>query len=244
MSARPCIVIPAFNEAAPLAALLAELQRTLPDHELVVIDDGSRDRSAEIAAQAGARVLRHPYNLGDGAALQTGFKYALESGAPWVVQMDADGQHLPAEVPTLVAALASGDCDVAIGSRFLAPSGYEMGALRTTGRQLIRALGRLANLDLTDPTSGFQALNRRALALYVGDWFPTDYPDVDVRLVAARSGLRIREIPVQMAPSARVSTLHSGWKPLYYAYKMLLSLWAVTSKRPPQQTTPPNAPPA
>jgi hypothetical protein len=241
-------VIPAFNEAARLPALLAELRFTLPDHDLVVIDDGSADATAEVARQAGGRVLRHPYNLGYGAALQTGFKYALECGAPWVVQMDGDGQHLPAEVPALVAALASGDCDVAIGSRFLAPSGYEMGALRTTGRQLTRALGRLAKLDLTDPTSGFQALNRRALALYVGDWFPTDYPDVDVRIVAARAGLRIREVPVQMAAGVRASTLHSGWKPLYYAYKMLLSLWAVTSKRPTrhptQQPTPPTAPPA
>ena len=232
MSARPCIVIPAFNEEARLPDLLAELRRTLPDHDLVVIDDGSRDRTAEVAARAGARVLRHPYNLGYGAALQTGFKYALECGAPWVVQMDADGQHLPAEVPALVALLASGDCDVAIGSRFLAPSGYEMGALRSTGRQLIRALGRLAGLDLTDPTSGFQALSRRALTLYAGDWFPTDYPDVDVRLVGARDGLRIREVPVQMAAGVRTSTLHSGWKPLYYAYKMLLSLWAVSGRKP------------
>jgi glycosyltransferase involved in cell wall biosynthesis len=178
VSARPCIVIPAFNEETRLPAVLAELRRTLPDHYLVVIDDGSRDRTAEVAARAGARVLRHPYNLGYGAALQTGFKYALECDAPWVVQMDADGQHLPAEVPALVALLESGDCDIAIGSRFLAPSGYEMGALRSTGRQLIRALGRLAGLDLTDPTSGFQALSRRALTLYARDWFPTDYPDV------------------------------------------------------------------
>lgn len=231
MSARPCIVIPAFNEEARLPAVLTELRRTLPDHDLVVIDDGSRDRTAEVAARAGARVLRHPYNLGYGAALQTGFKYALECDAPWVVQMDADGQHLPAEVPALVALLASGDCDIAIGSRFLAPSGYEMGALRSTGRQLIRALGRLAGLDLTDPTSGFQALSQRALALYARDWFPTDYPDVDVRLVAARDGLRIREVPVQMAAGVRESTLHSGWKPLYYVYKMLLSLWAVSGRK-------------
>ena len=244
MSPRPCIVIPAFNEAARLPALLAELRRTLPDPELVVIDDGSRDATGDVAEQAGARVLRHPFNLGYGAALQTGFKYALESRAPWVVQMDADGQHLPAEVPALIAAITSGDCDVAIGSRFLAPSGYEMGALRTTGRQLIRALGRLADLDLTDPTSGFQALGPRALALYAGDWFPSDYPDVDVRIVAARSGLRIREVAVQMAPSARASTLHSGWKPLYYAFKMLLSLWAVTSKRPSTAPPPPPQQPA
>ena len=232
MSGSPCIVMPAFNEAARLPELLAELRRTLPDHELVVIDDGSRDATADVAAAAGAVVLRHPFNLGYGAALQTGFKYALEVGAPWVVQMDADGQHLPAEAPALVALLASGACDVAIGSRFLAPSGYEMGAVRSVGRDLIRALGRLAGLDLTDPTSGFQALSRRALALYAGDWFPTDYPDVDVRIVAARAGLAIREVPVQMSAGVRTSTLHSGWKPLYYAYKMLLSLWAVTTHTP------------
>jgi glycosyltransferase involved in cell wall biosynthesis len=234
VSGRPCIVIPAFNEAATLPALLAELARALPDHRVVVVDDGSHDATAEIAARAGATVLRHPYNLGYGAALQTGFKYALDVGAPWVVQMDADGQHLPAEVPALVAAIAGGACDVAIGSRFLAPSGYEMGAVRDTGRRLIRALGRLAGVDLTDPTSGFQALGPRALALYAGDWFPTDYPDVDVRMIASRAGLRLREVPVHMAPSERTSTLHSGWKPLYYAYKMLLSIWALTTERPPR----------
>lgn len=244
MSGRPCIVMPAFNEEARLPDLLAALQRARPDHDLVVIDDGSRDATGDVAERAGARVLRHPHNLGYGAALQTGFKWALERGAPWVVQMDADGQHLPAEVPALVARLAAGDCDIAIGSRFLAATDYEMGAVRNAGRQLIRALGRYAGVDLTDPTSGFQALNARALALYAGDWFPSDYPDVDVRIVAARAGLRICEVPVQMAPSARASTLHSGWKPVYYAYKMLLSLWAGSGKAASPQPTPPNAPPA
>jgi glycosyltransferase involved in cell wall biosynthesis len=236
LSPRPCVVLPALDEEARLPALLAELKRALPDHELVVIDDGSRDATADVAARAGARVLRHPYNVGYGAALQTGFKYALEVDAPWVVQMDADGQHLPAQVPALVTPIAAGDCDVAIGSRFLAPSGYEMDPLRTTGRRLIRVLGRCAGVDLTDPTSGFQALNRRALALYAGDWFPSDYPDVDVRIVAARAGLRIREVPVQMAASVRESSLHSGWKPVYYAYKMLLSLWAGSSRSTPPPT--------
>jgi glycosyltransferase involved in cell wall biosynthesis len=236
--------MPAFNEEARLPALLEELRRALPDHELVVIDDGSSDATGDVAERAGARVLRHPFNLGYGAALQTGFKYALGADAPWVVQMDADGQHLPAQVPALIARIAGGDCDIAIGSRFLAASDYEMGAVRSAGRQLIRALGRYAGVDLTDPTSGFQALNARALALYAGDWFPSDFPDVDVRIVAARAGLRICEVPVRMAVSARTSTLHSGWKPLYYAYKMLLSLWASSGKTAPQPPTPPNAPPA
>jgi glycosyltransferase involved in cell wall biosynthesis len=228
---RPILILPAYDEEASLPGLLAELRRTLPEFELVVIDDGSRDATAHAAARAGARVLRHPFNLGYGAALQTGYKHALERGAELLVQMDADGQHLPAEVPGLLEPVRRGDCDLVVGSRFLEPSGYEMGALRSLGRQTFRALARAAGLAVTDPTSGFQALNRRALAFYADDWFPADYPDVDVLLCAVRAGLRVREHPVRMAPGARPSTLHSGWKPLYYGYKMLLSLWAATGQR-------------
>jgi len=135
------------------------------------------------------------------------------------------------EVEALVGALAGGDCDVVLGSRFLEPSGYEMGAARSLGRDLFRSVARRAGLRVTDPTSGFQALSRRALELYAGDWFPSDYPDVDVLLAATRAGLVVREVPVRMAPGARASTLHSGWKPLYYVYKMLLSIWAASGRR-------------
>lgn len=145
--------------------------------------------------------------------------------------MDADGQHLPEEVAALVEPVARGECDVALGSRFLAPTDYAMGAARSLGRDLFRAVARRAGLSVTDPTSGFQALSPRALALYAGDWFPSDYPDVDVLLAATRAGLVLREVPVRMAPGARASTLHSGWKPLYYVYKMLLSIF-VTVLRP------------
>jgi glycosyltransferase involved in cell wall biosynthesis len=231
MKARPIILLPAYNEAATLPALLASLARALPEHDVVVVDDGSGDRTAAVAAAAGARVLVHPYNLGYGAALQTGYKDALARRAPWVVQMDADGQHLAEEVAALVGPVARGECDVALGSRFLEPSGYAMGATRSFGRDLFRAVARRAGLSVTDPTSGFQALSPRALALYAGDWFPSDYPDVDVLLAATRAGLVVREVPVRMAAAARASTLHSGWKPLYYVYKMLLSIWTVTSTR-------------
>lgn len=231
MSARPAIVIPAFNEEASLPALLAALARVAPGTDVVVVDDGSDDRTAACAAAAGATVLQHPYNLGYGAAIQTGYKFALAHGAAYVVQMDADGQHLPEEIAALVAPVARGECDVALGSRFLEATGYEMGAARSLGRRLFQGFARRAGLHVTDPTSGFQALSRRALAFYAEDWFPTDYPDVDVLLAAARAGLRIREVAVRMAPGARPSTLHSGWKPLYYVYKMLLSIWAGTRTR-------------
>ena len=227
----PAIVIPAFDEEARLPALLAEIARVAPGHRVIVVDDGSRDRTAAVARAAGACVVRHPYNLGYGAAIQTGYKLALATGASYVVQMDADGQHLPSEIAAIAGPVARGECDVALGSRFLAPSGYAMGAAKSLGRDLFRAVARRAGLDLTDPTSGFQALSRRALAFYAGDWFPSDYPDVDVLLAAQRAGLVIREVAVQMAPGARASQLHSGWKPLYYVYKMLLSIWAVTSQK-------------
>src|SRR5690606_32273893 len=138
---------------------------------------------------------------------------------------------LPGEIAGLVAPVAEGRCDVVVGSRFLAASDYEMGAARSAGRRLFRAVARAAGLEVTDPTSGFQALGPRALALYAGDWFPSDYPDVDVLLVAARAGLRVCEHPVRMAAGSRPSTLHGGWKPLYYVYKMLLSSLAAATAR-------------
>jgi hypothetical protein len=225
------LILPAYDEAASLPGLLAEVRRVAPGFEVVVVDDGSRDETASVARAAGARVLRHPFNLGYGAALQTGYKWALARGADLLVQMDADGQHLPEELAGLVAPIERGECDLVVGSRFLEEAGYRMGVLRSLGRHLFRALARAAGLALTDPTSGFQAMNRRALAFFAGDWFPSDYPDVDVLVCAVRTGLRVREHPVRMAQGHRPSTLHSGWRPLYYVYKMLLSLWAASGRR-------------
>jgi glycosyltransferase involved in cell wall biosynthesis len=232
------VLLPAFEEEATLPALLAELARVEPKLPVVVVDDGSRDATARVAAASGARVLRHPFNLGYGAALQTGYKYALARGAEWVVQMDADGQHLPSEIAGLVEPVRRGECDLLVGSRFLSAGDYRMGPVRTAGRQLFRAVARASGLAITDPTSGFQALGPRALALFAEDWFPSDYPDVDVLLVATRAGLRVREHPVRMAEGSRPSTLHGGWKPLYYVYKMLLSSWAASTRRKPDRDGP------
>lgn len=217
--------LPAFDEAARLPAVLAAVKAAAPEAEVVVVDDGSRDGTADVAARHGASVLRHPFNLGYGAALQTLYKYALRAGADLVVQLDADGQHDPAEIPRVAAPVVAGECDLAIGSRFVAASDYRMGALRGLGRRLFAALGRVAGVSVSDPTSGFQALNRRVLALYCEPFFPPDYPDVDVLVAAVRRGLRIREVPVNMRESSRVSTLHGGTRDFYYVYKMLLSLW-------------------
>ena len=223
------LVIPSFNEAPRLPALLARIEAEKTGLEVVVVDDGSRDATPELAARAGATVLRHPFNLGYGAGLQTGYKYALEVGARCVVQMDADGQHDPSDIRRLLAPLERGECDLVIGSRFLAPTGYEMGFTRTLGRRFFVGLARAFGIRVTDPTSGFQALGRRVLELYAGDSFPSDYPDVDVLLTAHRHGLAVSEISVEMHASQRKSTLHGGLRSVWYVYKMLLAVWAASA---------------
>jgi len=223
------LVIPAFQEEARLPALLARLAVSARDFEFVVVDDGSRDATAEVARRAGARVLRHPFNLGYGAALQTGYKWALRSGATLLVQMDADGQHDPDDVAALAGPVAAGELDLVIGSRFLGLGDYRMGALQRLGRNFFRTLVSAFGLRITDPTSGFQAMNRAVLELYASDMFPSDFPDVDVLLCAHRHGLRVGERAVRMRMGTRASTLHAGLAPIYYVYKMLLSVWAASS---------------
>jgi glycosyltransferase involved in cell wall biosynthesis len=220
-------VIPAFNEAARLPRVLAGLAEVeLRGAEVCVVDDGSKDGTAGVARAAGATVLRHPFNLGYGAALQTGYKYALGRGAELVLQMDADGQHDPALLPALARPIEDGQADLVVGSRFLGEPAYRMGPLRSFGRFLFRGLARLVGLRTTDPTSGFQALGRRVLELYCLDFFPPDYPDLDVLVVAHRSGLRVSELPVAMRAGERASTLHGGLKPVFYLYRLALALWA------------------
>jgi glycosyltransferase involved in cell wall biosynthesis len=225
------LVIPAHDEADHLPAVLQRVAEADPGLAVVVVDDGSSDATAAVAAAAGARVIRHPYNLGYGAAVQTGYKYALARGVEFVVQLDADGQHDPAQIPRLLDPVRRGECDLAIGSRFLGTGNYRMGAGRAIGRDLFRGLARLFGIRVTDPTSGFQALNRRVLEIYAGDFFPSDFPDVDVLVVAHRSGARICEVPVEMSEGTRASRLHGGLRPIYYTYKMLLSLWAASARR-------------
>jgi glycosyltransferase involved in cell wall biosynthesis len=223
------LIIPAYNEAANLAEVLSEVSQAATGCEVVVVDDGSQDATAAIARRAGARVLRHPFNLGYGAALQTGYKYAVQRDAALVVQMDADGQHDPGEIRALLEPVRAGECDLLVGSRFLESTGYRHGLLRTLGRQLFRGLVRLAGLRVSDPTSGFQAMNRKVLDVYTQNFFPADYPDVDVLLAAYRHGLRVAERPVHMKSGLRGSTLHGGLRPLYYTYKMILSTWCASA---------------
>ncbi|MBJ19278.1 MAG: glycosyltransferase family 2 protein [bacterium] len=230
------IIMPARNEAERIAPVIREVRECLPDAQVLVIDDGSSDSTPEVAREAGALVARLPFHLGYGGALQTGYRFAVAKGFDFVVQMDSDGQHRPVDLPQLLELVARDECDLAIGSRFareaessgLGPR-YEMGMLRSIGRRTLCFFARVGGLRVTDPTSGLQAMNARTLELFASSLYPVDYPDVDVLLLAHRRGLRVRERAVEMNPSPRPSMLHSGWMPIYYAYRMLLSLWALSA---------------
>lgn len=220
------IVIPAFNEEGQVAAVIQQVKQQVPQAQILVVNDGSSDQTEQKALACGARVLSHPFNMGYGAALQTGYKYAQRYGFDYVLQMDGDGQHDPQFLRTLLAEVKEEKADVVIGSRFLGGGEYHVPLLRRMGMLLFGFIaGRLSGQKITDPTSGYQALGRRAIEFYTGDGFPGDYPDADVLVMLHRAGLRMREVPVAMRPNSNGRSMHSGLKPLYYVYKMFLSLF-------------------
>lgn len=222
---RPLVVVPAFNEARAIGKVLEGIRSTDPRLAVLVVDDGSADETTEVARHAGARVVRHPFNLGYGCALQTGYRYALRERYDCVVQLDGDGQHEPADIPHLLAVLERGGADVAVGSRFLGESTYRPGVARRTGMRMFRLLAFfLTGVRFTDVTSGFQALNKRVLDFFAAERYPADYPDADVLVMLTRAGFRITEVPVRMYPRAGEGSMHAGLRPLYYIFKMLLSM--------------------
>jgi glycosyltransferase involved in cell wall biosynthesis len=229
---RILIVIPAYNESGRVGAVVEDVQTVLPAADVLVIDDGSADATAAEAHAAGASVLTLPVNSGYGAALQTGYKYAVRHGYDVLGQIDADGQHRAEYLLTMLERLNDPAIDVVIGSRFLDKDGhYRAPAARRAGIALFAGIAKLITREhVTDPTSGFQVMRASVARFFCSDVYPVDYPDVDILILLHRSGFRVCEVPVQMRPSTNVS-MHSGHKSLYYIYKMFLSI-LVTLLRP------------
>lgn len=223
------VLVPALNEEKSIERVVRAIKRENPKFEVVVINDGSTDDTASLARRAGATVLSLPVNLGYGAALQTGYKYALKNGFDFTVQIDGDGQHDPKYIVKLLDKLNHG-CDVVIGSRFLGNLGnYQNPALRQIGMTFFRFLIYLfIKQKVSDPTSGFQALNRKVFGFFANSkQYPSDFPDADIIILLHYAGYKISEIPVVMYRSETGKSMHSGFKPIYYIIKMLLSIYAV-----------------
>ena len=229
-------VVPAYNEAATIATVLGRLRDDVPTFDVLVVDDGSNDETAAIAAREGAQVLRLPFNLGIGGAVQSGFQYALENDYDFLVQVDGDGQHDPGEIAALQKAL-DGDpsVDVVCGSRFLSDDHhYPAPISRRTGIHLFSfVLARLVEGRVSDPTSGFRLYNSRAISLFARD-YPHDYPEVEAVLMLHHHQLRMIETPVRMFERGGGSSSISGsGKSAYYMIKVMLALFIGLARRRP-----------
>ena len=234
MNPRPgptLVIIPAYNEAENLAPTVAELRAACPDTAVVVVDDGSRDGTAAAARALGVTVLTHPVNLGAGASAQTAFRYALTRGFAAAVQHDADGQHDPRFIAPLVAALAAGEADVVVASRYARRGGYRASAARRLGSWLFSTLTSVvAGRRFTDVTSGQRAYNARAMRLLAGD-FPTEFPDAEAILAMQRAGLRLRELAVTMRPRRAGKSKTTPGRALWYPATALVAVFVEALRR-------------
>jgi len=225
------IVMPALNEEAAVGDVVREVISTLPGISVLVVDDGSIDDTARVAEAAGAKVLRLPFNLGVGGAMRAGFKYALAFGYRNVIQVDSDGQHNPADVPRLLAVLANHD--LVMGARFAGVGDYAVRGPRHWAMVVLSGvLSRLAGTRLTDTTSGYRASGPRAVRLFA-EHYPAEYlgDTVESLVIAARSGLRIEQVPVAMRQRAAGTPSHDPFKSAIYLGRAGLAL-AISLMRP------------
>ena len=228
---RRIAIVPAYNEERNVGRVLDELRALDPGLDVVVVSDGSTDRTAEVAASRGAHVIRLPFNLGIGGAVQTGFRHAWEERYELAVRLDGDGQHDPGELRALVAPVVAGEADLAVGSRFVSGGGYRSSAARRIGiRILARVVSTIARQRLTDTTSGFQACNRRAIAVYAAD-LPHDYPEVEGMVMAIKHRIRLVEVPVTMREREHGRSSIGALASIYYMVKILLALFVDLFRR-------------
>ncbi len=230
------IIIPAYNEEKSIGKVVKEAQQSVPGGGIVVIDDGSTDATAQIAREAGAVVLSHNVNLGYGAALQTGYKYALKKNYDYFVQLDADGQHPPRYINDLLSVLGKEPIDIVIGSRFLGEGGYKISLIRRLGvRVLAFITSSIIGQRITDSSSGFRAFTRQVAEFFANIDYPSDYDDADVIILSHFAGFRIKEASVRMYESASGKSMFDGGKLVYYGFKMLLSIMVTLLREKPQR---------
>lgn len=232
---RVVAVVPAWNESGAIGRVVDEIKGFDPAIDAVVIDDASTDDTVTVAESHGATVLRLPFNVGIGGAVQTGFRYALEQGYKLAVRLDGDGQHDASEIAKILGPVEAGDADLVIGSRFVDPDAtYRPPFARRIGiRVFARLVSVLGGQHVTDTTSGFVALNRAGIELFASQ-YPHDYPEVEATLIALRSGLRVSQVQVEMRERETGSSSITFARSLYYIVKVMLALLVASLRRYPQ----------
>jgi glycosyltransferase involved in cell wall biosynthesis len=224
-------IVPALNEEGSVGRVIEEILTVDPGIEVVVVDDGSVDRTAEVARRRGARVLRLPFNLEIGGAVQTGFRFAFEHGFDLAVRVDGDGQHDPSELSKIVEPVLRGEADIVIGSRFAGSAGFRPSRSRRLGiRILAWTVSALVRQRVTDPTSGFQAVNRRGIALFAAD-YPHDYPEAEAVVMVMRHRLRLKEVPVRMRERSAGRSSITLFRSVYYMVKVQIAIFVALVRR-------------
>jgi glycosyltransferase involved in cell wall biosynthesis len=242
-SNRVIAIVPAHNEQGAIGGVVDEIRGFDSSFDVVVIDDGSTDATASVAASHGAAVVVLPFNLGIGGAVQTGFKYALAHGYELAVRLDGDGQHDPGELVKLLAPIRGGEADIVTGSRFALDGGaYRPPLARRIGiTWFARLVSLLTRQRVTDTTSGFQALNRRGITLFAGD-YPNDYPEVEATVLVFKHRLRLVEVPVRMREREHGESSITFVRSVYYMLKVTLALFVAMARKytVPEEEAAPN----
>ncbi len=225
------VAIPALNEQRTVADVVRRVREVQPNARVIVVDDGSRDRTADVSRAAGAEVLCLPFNVGVGGAVRTAFLYAVNHDIDVVVSIDPDGQHDPSDIPALLAAL--GPASVVVGSRFIGNGTYMVRGPRAWAMRLLaQVLSRLSRTSLTDTTSGFRAADRAAIELFA-EHYPAEYlgDTVESLVIAIRSGLIVTEVPVSMQQRRAGAPSQTPWRASLYLGRAILALLVSLTRR-------------
>jgi glycosyltransferase involved in cell wall biosynthesis len=224
MNKRIAVIIPAYNEEKTVGEVVRGVKALGQGFDAVVINDSSRDGTAQSAEAAGATVIELPYNLGIGGAVQTGFKYAVMNGYDGCVQVDGDGQHPPEEIAKLVEPLFADGYDMVIGSRFIGRTNYRVPFMRALGIKIISVfLKVVCGMTVKDTTSGFRALNRQAMAFFAMD-YPQDYPEPESLLFAYKKKFKVMEVSIEMKDREHGVSSITPFRAAYYMGKVLLAM--------------------
>jgi glycosyltransferase involved in cell wall biosynthesis len=218
------VIIPAFNEEETLRGVILGIRSFLSQADILVVNDGSTDSTGDIAREEGVLVLEHPYNMGIGATMQTGFLYALNNGYNIAVQIDGDGQHDARFITSLIKPILDGQANLVIGTRYLSDGGFKSTSLRKLGiRYFTTIIWIFTGKEITDPTSGFRAMDRKGIGLFSKE-YPSDYPEVEALISAYKKGLHFQEIPVTMRNRQGGASSIGILSALYYMVKVTLSI--------------------
>lgn len=217
------VIVPAYNEEGSIYNVVSLIKSNVPFVDILVINDGSKDNTYFEAKKAGAKVVNLVENLGIGAAVQTGYIYALSKGYDITIQVDGDGQHNPEDLKSLIKEIEVGNADIVIGSRFVKSTGYKASIFRSIGiRYFSRLVSKLCGKNYYDTTSGYRSVNRKGIELF-SKYYPRDYPEVETIVYACKKGLNIKEVKVDMNYREAGKSSITPIRACYYMIKVTIS---------------------